>query len=186
MDRSRDGVNELNKPLRLKIAHYLTAGFPGVLKGLAVDGVLPEADPAATREAEQFLREAATAVLFVADNDERRLAADRSRGEYREAVEKLADGVVEDIRGCKVASQTGATVQILTAAGRSPYATDPAFFLATLEHGTHPSAYYAGGDGRHTRPTDPVPWASMAAACFAADAKEELERRAEFAALPWM
>jgi hypothetical protein len=176
----------MNAHLRQKVAQYLTAGFPNQLTALREAGILSAGDTAATREAEQFLREAATAVLFVADNDERRLAADRSRGEYREAVEKLADGVVEDIRGCKVASQTGATVQILTAAGRSPYATDPAFFLATLEHGTHPSAYYAGGDGRHTRPTDPVPWASMAAACFAADAKEELERRAEFAALPWM
>lgn len=171
-----------NAPLRLKIAQYLTAAFPNMLKALKEGDVLPEDDPAAERAAEQFLREATTAVLFMADNDERRLRCDHSRGEYRTEVERIVDGVVEDINGCKVATKGFAKLQAATAAGQSAYATDPAFFPATLEYGTHPSAYLAVSKGR--RATDPVPWQSMAAACLAADVAEELERRPEFNALP--
>jgi len=174
----------VDKPLRLKIAQYLTASFPGLLPGLKEAGVLPAGDPAAEREAEQFLREATTAVLFMADHDERRLRCDHSRGEYREEVEKIVDGVVEDINSCKVLSRTFAVRQAATAARQSPYATDPAFFPATLEYGTHPSAYLQHVASRST--TAPVPWQEMASACLVADVTEELERRPEFGALRGM
>lgn len=170
----------MNAPLRLKIAQHLTAGFPDKIKALKEAGIVTDAGD--ERLAEQFLREAATAVLFVADQDAKRLRADHSRGEYREEVEKIVDGVVEDINGCKAANRTAALLQVMSAAVRSPYATDPAFFAATLTHGTHPSMHLCRPLRRAA--TDPVPWADMAAACLAADAREELSRRPEFVALP--
>lgn len=113
-----------------------------------------------------------------------RLKKDRDRGEYREEVEKIVDGVVEDINSCKVLSQSLARLQAATAARQSAYATDPAFFAATLEHGTHPSAYLQHVGSRPA--TAPVPWQEMAAACVALDVTTELERRPEFLALKWI
>ena len=172
----------MDKPLRLKIAHYLTAAFPNQVKALKEDGILPADDPAAVREAEAFLREAATAVLFVADQDERRLKADHAAGEYREEVEKLVDGVVEDINGCKVASRAQARVQLANACGRSAYATDPALAAVVLTYSAHPSFYHSMCPPPRT--TDPMPWPRMARAALGADACEELERRPQYQALP--
>lgn len=169
----------MNAPLRLKIAQYLTAGFPDKITALKEAGVVTDAGD--ERLAEQFLREATTAVMFVADNGERRLASDRTRGEYREEVEKIVDGVVADINGCKTLNHGFAKFQALSAAGRSPYATDPSFVPDTLVYGGHPSAYLGHVASRPT--TAPVPWQEMAAACLAADVAAELERRPEYVAL---
>jgi hypothetical protein len=174
----------VNKPLRLKIAHYLTAGFADQIKALKEADVLPEDDPAAERLAEQFLREATTAGMFMADHDERRLRSDHSQGQYREEVQKLVDGVVEDVNGCKVPTQAIALTQLYAACYRSPYANDPAFFPAVLEYGGHPSAYLTSAGERETDPRSPVPWQQMAFVCLWFDARQELLRRPEYLALP--
>lgn len=180
----------MNKTLRMKVARYVTAAFPNMTKALKEAGVIwdedaSDADNAAEeRLVEQFLREAATAVLFVADQDEKRLTADRTHGEYREAVEKLVDGVVEDIRGCKYTWKWDALAALTAAVAFCEYATDPALHIAALTHGTHASAYLYNAGRPVTGPGDRVPWQKMAAACVFADAREELENRPEFNALP--
>ncbi len=172
----------MNSPLRLKIAQYLTAGFASRLKALKEDGVIAPDSPDEERAAEAFLREAATAVLFVADQDETRLKADHAQGDYREAVEKLVAGVVEDIKGCKYPHRPAAQAAVLSAVNRSEYVKDPDLQPVTLTYSTHPSAYHFHARARS--PLDPLPWERMAMQAMLRDALEELERSPEFNALP--
>lgn len=170
-----------NKTLRMKIARYVTAAFPNLTKALKEGDVIGD-NPEEERLAEQFLREAATAVLFVADQDEKRLKADRDSGEYREAVEKMVDGVVEDIKSCRHADKRSAQQSLLAAVTRSDYVADPGLNMKVLEFGTHPSAYFYRFQAKSSLTR--LPWKEMAHQCMWYDCHEELSRRPEFVSLP--
>lgn len=178
----------MNAPLRLKIAQYLTSGFQGHLKALKEAGIIwnedasDEENSAEERAAEAFLREAATAVLFVADQDERRLHADRTQGEYREAVGKLVDGLIEDLKVRPGWTQVAAETHLDAVVKTNEYVTTPELNRVVLEYGTHPWAYVVKR-GHSIRAQDRVPWMTMAYECMRRDAIEELSRRPEFVRL---
>ncbi len=188
MDRrdAGEGAAQLNVPLRLKIAQYLTAGFDSHLKALKEDGVIDYENPDEVRAAEQFLREAATAVLFVADNDETRLAADRTQGEYRETVQKIVDEVVADIGDGALPTQPTVILALYRAVCHCPYVTDPNLNLSVLRYSGHPAASFVSNDyefGRLTA-TSPFPWKEAARSAMWLDVAAAVTARAEYGAMP--
>lgn len=173
-------MSDLNTTLRMRVARYLTSHPELKLDTMEKLGVIT--GPEERRLAEQFVREAITAVMFVADQDEKRLKADRESGEYREAVEKLVDGVVEDIKLCRHPHKQSAQTAAVNAVQRSDWVADPALNMLVLQYGTHPSAYFYRVQTRS--PLGALPWQAMAQQCMWYDVHEELSRRPEFVSLP--
>ena len=187
MDQSRAQAlpggrgGQLNATLRMRVALFLTAGFTDMTKALKEHGVIGN-DPEEERLAEQFLREATTAILFVADQDDKRLKADRDSGDYREAVEKLVDGVIEDVKAARYKDKVSAQSAVSSAVLANEYVVNPELHVQALKYGAHPSAFHYRR--RTFSPVAPVPWQGMAHWCVHDDAHEELEMRPEYQALP--
>lgn len=181
-------VYPVSSTLRLKIAQYVAAALPGMVKALKEGGVIwnDAADDKTNAEeerlTEQVLREMATACLFVADQDTARLKSDMDSGEYRETVEKIVDGVVEDIKAGHFTRRADATASVAAAVLNHRYINDPELNILVLKYGTHPSSFHHRR--RTFSPVTPIPWKEMANWCMQDDCQEELDRRAEFQALP--
>ncbi len=66
------------------------------------------------------------------------LATQEDEGQFLEEIQKIVDGVIEDVRGGHVRSRSAARVNAAHAANHSAYAVDPDLAPATFKWGAQP------------------------------------------------
>lgn len=120
------------------------------------------------------------------------LKEQEEQGLYQEEVQKLVDGVVEDIRNGHLKSRRVAMEQLMECCGHSRYLKDMASVITVLLWSKCPSFGFVVmpeitpdtraelvGDGSR-----PFPWGFCAASALKGECGRELRTRPEYLALP--